>query len=193
MTVEKGAEAEVNIGKTVTKTRLKKEYRNPLLDDKLRSERNRKEARILQKAAGKVNVPRVIEAGKFSISMEKVNGQKIRNMRSISGLEEKIGGAVGALHSLGFFHGDLTTSNMILDGEKVFLIDFGLSDRGKTEDFATDIKVFLEAARATHGEFSEEFFFRGYSSAMPKSREVLERLEKVYERGRYKTRPKSSQ
>ena len=173
-----GAEAEVHlVDGEVVKKRVRKRYRHEALDERIRRERNRSEARLMSK----MGRPRVIGTSDFEIRMEFVEGRKIRDMK-ISGLEEKIGEAVGELHSRGIAHNDLTTSNMIFDGE-VVLIDFGLASRGKTEDFATDLKVLFEAAEATHSEFSREDFLKGYLRKMPG--DVLKRLEKVYSRGRY--------
>lgn len=39
----------------------------------------------------------------------------------------KMGFLVYRLHQQGIIHGDLTTSNMILRDNKIYLIDFGLS------------------------------------------------------------------
>lgn len=183
MLLGKGAEADVHLEEgTVKKKRIRKDYRHPELDRKIRRERNKKEARIMGKAARELRVPKVLGVGESEIEIEFIEGKRLRDLKELP--EEKMGQLVGALHAAGISHGDLTTSNMILKGGELVLIDFGLADRGRVEDFATDLKVLFEAAEATH-EFSRDEFLKGYRRKMPKSREILERLEKVYSRGRY--------
>lgn len=184
MIIGRGAEAIVELkDDVVIKKRIKKGYRHPKIDEKLRLERNRRESRLMKKVSG-VKVPRVISSKDYEFSMEEIKGKRVREI-GVKGLSRKIGEAVGELHSQGIYHGDLTTSNMILDKGEIVLIDFGLSDRGKVEDFATDLKVLFEAMAATHQGFSKEKFFSGYDSKMPKCNEVKKRLEVVYSRGRY--------
>ena len=180
MLLGKGAEADVYLknGKVVKK-RVKKGYRHPELDARIRKERTRKESRLM----GKLKcTPKILGAGEFEIEMEFVEGKRLRDLKKLP--EAKMGRVVGRLHAQGVAHGDLTTSNMILRGGEVVPIDFGLAERGKVEDFATDLKVLFEAAEATH-QFSRENFLKGYREEMAGSREVLARLEKVYRRGRY--------
>jgi len=187
MMIKKGAEAEVIItDNIVIKNRSVKNYRESQLDNKIRRERNKREARIMIKVAQKVNIPKIIEYDKFSIKMEFINGEELKNKESLKGVEKRIGEQIGLLHSLGISHGDLTTSNIILKNKKIYLIDFGLANRGKIEDFATDIKVLFECVRASHSDFSKKLFFEGYNKKMSKHKEVKSRLEKVYERGRYR-------
>lgn len=178
-----GAEAEVHQdGDTILKRRVPKRYRHVKLDEKIRKNRNRKEARLLRKARQAVNVPRLIEAREYELVLERLEGKTLKES-GVSGLEETLGEEIGKLHDLGIAHNDLTTSNIMVGGGKIWFIDFGLADKGKTEDFATDLKVLFEAAGATHADFSEEGFIKGYLKVM--DQKVLKRLEKIYSRGRY--------
>ena len=79
-----------------------------------------------------VNVP------ESTIIMEYIEGQQIKqvlNKASKADRHElcvKIGESVAQLHSHGLIHGDLTTSNMILDPEgKIFFVDFGLGEKNE--------------------------------------------------------------
>ena len=183
-----GAEAVVmKVGGVVVKRRIEKRYRHRELDERIRRERTKKEARIMKKAKKVVNVPEVLEVGDFEIKMEFVNGKKVREMKMSEELAEKIGEAVGRLHSAGIAHNDLTTSNMLFKDGEIWIIDFGLADYGDVEDFATDLKVLRDSMRATHGDFWKSLV-KGYGRTMPAAEKVLERLKKVDERGRYKIR-----
>ncbi|KAA6376321.1 MAG: putative Protein kinase superfamily protein [Streblomastix strix] len=101
----------------------------------------------------------------------------------------QIGQAVAHLHDSQIIHGDLTTSNMMIQDQtnQLFLIDFGLSFMSnKEEDKAVDLNVLERALLATHpriGPFWNRVL-ESYSSTSTHSKEVLERLEKVKQRGR---------
>ena len=40
----------------------------------------------------------------------------------------KMGDIVGQIHASGIVHGDLTTSNFMIEGDKALVIDFGLGE-----------------------------------------------------------------
>lgn len=132
--IARGAEAvlskERREGKDVlVKDRIAKGYRLKVIDDKLRRERTRGEARLLREAmrAG-VDVPRVLEERGFELVEEFVEGKRLKEL--LNGTDERqrkrvagmLGEAVGRLHSAGIIHGDLTTSNMILAENKSNMI-----------------------------------------------------------------------
>ncbi|MAG50631.1 Kae1-associated kinase Bud32, partial [archaeon] len=106
---------------------------------------------------------------------------------------EKIGKNISILHDNDIVHGDLTTSNMILKKDKVYFIDFGLgfiSD--KTEDKAVDLHLLKKALMTKHYRIFEKSFenvLKGYKENKD-FKEVLNRLEKVESRGRYKRKAK---
>jgi Kae1-associated kinase Bud32 len=90
---------------------------------------------------------------------------------------------------MGIIHGDLTTSNMILNSE-VFFIDFGLSFFSeKVEDKAVDLHLLRQALESKHYKVWEECFTavrQGYEGTANDAELVLKRLEVVESRGRYK-------
>jgi N6-L-threonylcarbamoyladenine synthase/protein kinase Bud32 len=102
-----------------------------------------------------------------------------------------MGEEIGKMHSFGIIHGDLTTSNMILDGDDVHLIDFGLGHFSKrVEDMATDLRVLQEALTSTHNRISGRCWSRvmsGYRTN-PSWEAVDRRMGKIESRGRYKKR-----
>jgi Kae1-associated kinase Bud32 len=99
-----------------------------------------------------------------------------------------VGELVGRLHACGIVHGDLTTSNMILQGEKIYFIDFGLAfhDQG-IEAQGVDVHVFFQTVRSCHDRPEEliSAFGRGYARTYARAGEVLRRVGEIEARGRY--------
>ena len=190
-----GAEAIIYKDINVIKDRVKKSYRHPDIDLKLRKFRTRREAKVLTKLQElKFPSPILIKMDdKFmKIEMEHISGPKLRDklkQEDYKKLSKEIGKLVAFLHNNTIIHGDLTTSNMLLDHDKLFFIDFGLSFFShKVEDQAVDIHLFKQALESKHYKIAESCwkeFLKGYQDNN-KFKEVMERLEKVELRGRYK-------
>ena len=188
---KQGAEAKILFKDgEVIKKRVKKGYRNEILDKNIRDERTREESRLMKKArkAG-VRVPEIFEETGNTLRMEFVKGEIFREVfEDRSDLWEKLGEDIARLHSQNIIHGDLTTSNMIVEENDICFIDFGLSfSSERLEDKATDIRLLKQVLEATHHKVSEEAFdkiMEGYSSI--ENREKLEkRLEEMKGRTRY--------
>lgn len=184
-----GAEAViVRKDNSVLKKRLSKSYRIKEIDDELRLKRTRSEAKMLAKLKG--TAPGVISSSQETIEMEYIEGDVIKNILDENiKLAEKIGVEAGKMHDLNIIHGDLTTSNMMLDKKgKIRFIDFGLSFISeKVEDKAVDLHLFKEAVESKHFRYENEIwknFLKGYSSK--DKEQVLKRLELVEQRGRNK-------
>jgi len=198
--ISSGAEAIITKEKNfVIKQRIKKGYRIPELDDKIRKLRTRSESKILKKAGLIVNIPKVIETDERekTISMEFIDGLKLSTYLDSFPLKKQkevcyqIGETTAKIHKENIIHSDLTTSNMILKDDKVFFIDFGLGFcNGKYEDKAVDLHLLKQALEAKHFRNWEELYFqveKGYLSIEPKeAKKVIERLKAVEKRGRYK-------
>ena len=98
-----------------------------------------------------VNVPEA------SIIMEYVEGQQVKQLLNKAPQEQRhelcvaIGELIGKLHSHGLIHGDLTTSNMILNPEgKIYFVDFGLGEKnGEVEAQGVDLHL-MKRALAKH-------------------------------------------
>jgi len=192
--IAKGAEAILyKQGNYLIKERIKKSYRIDDIDNKLRKYRTRSEARLLQKAENSPKVFNVDEKG-MKIKMEFIDGKLIKNIldnlknerRNL--LLREIGGKIAKMHDSNIIHGDLTTSNMILK-DKVYFIDFGLGfNSNRIEDKAVDLHLLKQALESKHYRHFEESFkevLEGYKLSND-WKEVLERLEKVEKRGKYK-------
>ncbi len=193
--LRKGAEADIyRTDSEILKLRIGKKYRLKQLDEKLRKERTRAEAKLLLRAASVINVPGVISQDDFSIRMELIKGKRLKdaiNKKNYVALCKKIGSMAAGLHAANIVHGDLTTSNMLLRDSEIYFIDFGLGFFSQSvEDTATDLRLLEEAFYSTHPEIAEEAVARileeyGKSGGR---KEVLERLQKIRSRGRYAKR-----
>ncbi|MBU1199704.1 MAG: Kae1-associated serine/threonine protein kinase [Nanoarchaeota archaeon] len=189
--IARGAEAVLYEDKdTVIKHRLKKNYRLKELDDMLRKQRTKREANVLKKIS--IPHPELIESDdREKIVMQKIIGEKLRDVLDKKPeLAKQVGKLVAEMHNNHIIHGDLTTSNMILDEKgKIVFIDFGLSfESHKIEDKAVDIHLFKQALNSKHHKVYEKAlksFFEGYRTEK-QYKYVLERLKKVDSRGRYK-------
>ncbi len=197
-----GAEAKIFLDKDkkeIIKERINKGYRIKELDNKIRKQRTKAEKKLLFKSSQVINSPIPIEGDKdeYKIKMLYIQGKKLAEFLDKLSLNEQknickdIGKLIANIHEKGIIHGDLTTSNMILEERtnKIYLIDFGLgffSD--KIEDKAVDLHLLKQALNSKHFKNAKLLFeeiLRGYS-IYEKSKQVLERLQRVENRGRYK-------
>ena len=116
----RGAEAVlIREGNFIIKDRIKKSYRLPALDEKLRKSRTKKEAKLLEKVSKIINVPKVLSTdNKEKIEMQFIEGKKLSDwldkLPEAEKICEEIGKNTAKLHDADIIHGDLTTSNMIL-------------------------------------------------------------------------------
>ena len=181
------------------KHRIKKSYRIKQLDKRIRKTNTRREINLLQKASKIIPVPEIISFSdkNMKITMEYIDGKLIKNILDNLNNKErekickKIGEQIVLLHKNNIIHGDLTTSNMILKQEKIYFIDFGLGFIShKIEDKAVDLHLLKQALEAKHYknfETSFKYILQGYKKIDNKLfNEVLNRLKKVEQRGRYK-------
>lgn len=184
---------------SIKKIRIPKNYRIKQLDMELRNSRTITESKLLT-AAKNIGVltPYIyeIDLSSSTIIMEDIKGIIVKDaLYSDISLERKIeivyeiGKHVGNLHNNDLIHGDLTTSNILLRGDDLVFIDFGLGKFSKAiEDIAVDILLIKKCFISTHTENSKEFFFsfqEGYKETMTKAKSVFRRAIKVEARGRH--------
>jgi len=203
---KKGAEAnlfkEIWYGRSVLKkVRIPKSYRHPLLDEKIRKARTIHEAKLLSevRALG-ISTPIVyyIDLKHTAIFMEFIEGFTIKELlfdssTDLSKICINIGKIIGTLHKNNIIHGDLTTSNIILESktQKMFLIDFGLSEYSTTvESRGVDLHLIHRALQSTHINLLDPCFdaiLKGYLIIMGQENtdDVLQRLKEIENRGRY--------
>ena len=197
--IKKGAEAVVTLeSKRVVKNRLKKNYRNAILDSDLRIGRTKREAKLmsLAKKAG-VPTPFITDVNLKDgiIEMTRVEGDKLKDV--LNEFESKkrlkicrtVGGYIVKLHKNHIIHGDLTTSNIMLAGDRVVFIDFGLGEINESiESKGVDLLLFKKALDSAHWKVADECFkeaVAAYFEEFDRANEVLERLKVIERRGRY--------
>lgn len=176
----------------LVKDRVCKKYRLSVIDNKLRRRRTKREVKLLKKLSF---VPEVYNSNDFQIKMEFISGSLLKDVLDDLSVNKRrevlvlIGSQIAEMHDLNIIHGDLTTSNMILRGDEAVFIDFGLGFVSiKVEDKAVDLYLLKKALEAKHYQhFNESYGFviEGYMKSAG-AKAVLERLEKVEKRGRYK-------
>jgi Kae1-associated kinase Bud32 len=199
--LKRGAEAELRrttyLGReAVEKARVPKAYRLPPLDEELRRARIRREATLIGEArAAGVSVPMLydIDLVAHTLVMEFVDGPTAKAVLDRGGKEaaatcRRIGEAVARLHRADIVHGDLTTSNMILRGGRLVLIDLSLGEKTSSlEGKGVDLRLLKEALTSAHARGPEHFeaVVRAYRRGYPRAAEVLAKLKEIEERGRY--------
>ena len=180
--IKKGAEANLYQIKwfgrpAISKVRCRKKYRLAKLDRKIRQQRTVKEATIIHKARlSRVSVPIIyhVNPDKGEIIMEMIDGinlnDYLNNDNYNSELFKDIGEMIGKLHSNGIIHGDLTTSNIIIRNNKIYLIDFGLSMfSDRTEDQGVDMKLIKALLQSLHDPIAKKAFkaiLQGYRNSI---------------------------
>jgi len=201
--LKKGAEADIyqttwQNSKAILKIRKIKNYRNHLLDSKIRKQRTIKESQILSqvKSFG-IPTPLIffVNLEKSSIIMQEIPGKPIHDLSKskIIILSKEIGRLVGLLHKNGIMHGDLTTSNFILFQNIVYVIDFGLSQNTiKPEDHAVDLRLIKEILNSAHAQIMQpawKNFLIGYKSVVGATNytKIVQLVLDIERRGRYAT------
>ncbi|MFC6874151.1 bifunctional N(6)-L-threonylcarbamoyladenine synthase/serine/threonine protein kinase [Halobellus marinus] len=185
----RGAEATVTMADDrVIKRREPKAYRHPALDERLRAERTRAEARLTS-AARRAGVPTPVvydvDPAEGTLVFEHVGTADLATALSAERCRA-VGGHLAAIHDAGFVHGDPTTRNVRVGAERTYLVDFGLGyHTGHVEDHAMDLHVFKQsiAGTATDPEALLAAFEDGYDDVGEE--DVLRRLREIEERGRY--------
>jgi TP53 regulating kinase and related kinases len=202
--VYRGAEADIFSGdwagqKAIYKFRKPLPYRHPELDAEIRAQRTVHEAEIIHDArASGVNSPFLfyVSQPESLIVMQEIEGPRLKSLLGSPGadraaLSAAFGAAVGRLHRGGIMHGDLTTSNVLVDVTGVHLIDFGLSTHSvKVEDHAVDLRLIKETVFGAHSQIAGAVmasFTQGYSSETGEARAkaVGRKLIEIERRGRY--------
>lgn len=204
--IKKGAEASLYLTvwherKVVMKKRVPKKYRHPKLEEEIRTYRTVHEPQLMH-GAKKAGVPTptifLVDVKNSTIIMEHVEGRQVKKLLdeiSETGRRKlcfQIGELIGKLHECGIIHGDLTTSNMIVNSEgKIFFVDFGLGEKtDELEAKGVDLHLMKRALQSTHFRFAENCFkaaIKGYSNVLGKeaAKRVLDKVGEIEKRGRY--------
>ncbi|PSQ00651.1 Kae1-associated kinase Bud32 [Halobacteriales archaeon QS_5_70_17] len=206
----RGAEATVDLGEYARKHRAPKDYRHPALDDRLRRERTRSEARLLHDAR-RLGVPtpvlRDVDDRRATLTMQRVGETDLGVPGALSAARvAAVGRCLATLHGAGIVHGDPTTRNVRVrtgadgpgdDGEtgpgdgsrqgpSLWLIDFGLGYHSEdVEDYAMDLHVFEQSLSGTASD--PEPLLDAVEAAYRNAGDgaVVAHLQEIEGRGRY--------
>jgi N6-L-threonylcarbamoyladenine synthase/protein kinase Bud32 len=201
-----GAEATVTIADDrVVKRRLPRSYRHPRLDERLRRERTREEARLTSEARRHgVPTPVLYDADvrETTLVFEHVGDRDLRDALTESRVRD-VGRHLATIHAAGFVHGDPTTRNVRVGGGdsgatggagsddadgggRTYLIDFGLGYyTDDVEDYAMDLHVLAQSLAGTADDpeallDAAETAYRSVGDGA-----VVDHLREIEGRGRY--------
>lgn len=218
---KQGAEAKLLVGefknqRCLIKERFPKKYRHPDLDAHLTKDRMRAESKAISRcqAAG-INVPKIfhmdlksrriyMEYFEKSVTAKDYINDIARNVDTgaerierLVDLATQIGNVIGTMHANHIIHGDLTTSNILLnpktdegslDEYDLVMIDFGLASYSQsTEQKGVDLYVLERALLSTHSAVPELFanILKAYEAQQPaKCKEIISKFDEVRARGR---------
>ncbi len=201
-----GAEAVVsrlewNGFKMVSKHRVPKPYRFPELDEWVRDKRTLHEAKVIA-SLRKLGIPcpaiLLMDRSEATLYMQFIEGIELKRAldslpaEEVERLARELGRIVGRMHKGGVAHGDLTTSNIMLDKYgNLYLIDFGLSAlTDDPEELAVDIHLLDRSLESVHHRVRATFmksFLKGYMAAagMEFLQRLIEKVKEIRSRGRY--------
>ena len=189
--IAKGAES--NIVKTnylgkkaIIKDRISKNYRIREIDDKIRRARCRSEAKLLADAKRTgVRTPVLydVDLENKAIVMEEIEGVMVKDVISDE-LAFKIGEEISKLHLADIIHGDITTSNIMIDKGNLIFLDFGLGRYSSLrEDKAVDLLVLKKSLQSIDYNLAVKYFdlvLKGYGDE-----NILNVICDIESRGRY--------
>ncbi|EGV66784.1 serine/threonine-protein kinase bud32 [Yamadazyma tenuis] len=209
-----------NPNQFIIKYRPSKKYRHPKIDASITKSRTAGEVKFMHRLAkAGINAPNVVSAdfkrgliwmehlgevlpsGEVSSfknhlwSVERTRSPDECVSEDIQRICEQVGQLIGQLHHNDMIHGDLTSSNIVLQKKVPYLIDFGLSSySGLAEDKAVDLYVLERAIQSTHSMYAykyNQWLLKGYEAAYGTNKqnrrkyvEVMGKLEDVRQRGR---------
>lgn len=203
--IDQGAEALLYRDKyldkeALVKERLPKGYRNKAIDDKLRKARTKSECILLHKAKlSGARTPYIykVDRNGTRIIMEFIEGEKVKdvigkkNENKNLKLCREIGKQIAKFHLAGIIHGDLTTSNILIEKGELVFVDFGLGyQSSNVEDKGVDLVVFKKTFLATHSQLERGWntILEGYLNGNKKDgKAVIGRIGEIEQRVRYAT------
>jgi len=202
--IEKGAEATIFRGfflnsPAILKRRYPKEYRLPQIDQTIRTQRLKAEARIMTlawKIGARIPALLGIDFHNRILIIEELYGVTLFSMLTSTTFTEletffdEVGQQIGLLHRNDIIHGDLTVFNVVVDVEKrlPYLIDFGLSQiSSEIEKKGDDALTFYNTLKAISSQYKDLFesFQTGYLKVHEEGSNTFELMRKIQSRARY--------
>ena len=207
--IAKGAESDISKVKLhgsidcIIKKRVSKNYRIKEIDDKIRKQRTKTESKLLSHVKeGGVLSPIIydVDLGEKSIIMEEIKGNILKDsIDDFSNIKRKeialeIGHDIANIHNLDIIHGDLTSSNILInDNDELIFIDFGLGRYSDLiEDKAVELLVLKKAFQSIDYKIATQTFdwvMDGYveyynDNNLNKS-QLIQKINEIESRGRY--------
>lgn len=199
--IAKGAESNIvkssYLGKdAVLKNRISKNYRIPEIDNKIRKARTKLEAKLLSdvKKAGVVTpILYDVNLHDKTILMEEIKGDLVKDIIN-EDLAYEIGENIAKFHNLNIIHGDITSSNMMVnDKNQLVFIDFGLGRYSDLfEDKAVDLLVLKKSLQSIDYNTAIKIFdkvLEGYADEYNDDslnrEQIIKKINEIESRGRY--------
>lgn len=204
--LSRNAESDIYLSKylgsnVIVKKRIKKPYRDPELDLRIRLLRTYREANILyQSHINKIPVPKIylVSLKSTALVYKYIQGRTLSSylLENFSNdclyYIHSMGRIMGALHSINIVHGDPHPANFIISDKKLFIIDFGLSfSSSSVKDQVFDLDVVYRAFYYLIPEFADmgfDVFLTAYRMSYYSSDKVIKLHAKVAKMGRYHER-----
>lgn len=199
--IAKGAESNIvkssYLGRdAVLKNRISKNYRIPEIDNKIRKARTKLEAKLLSdvKKAGVVTpILYDVDLHDKTILMEEIKGDLVKDIIN-EDLAYEIGENIAKFHNLNIIHGDITSSNMMVnDKNQLVFIDFGLGRYSDLfEDKAVDLLVLKKSLQSIDYNTAIKIFdnvLEGYADEYKDDslnrEQIIKKINEIESRGRY--------
>ncbi|MGC8648589.1 MAG: KEOPS complex kinase/ATPase Bud32 [Candidatus Micrarchaeia archaeon] len=202
--ISEGAESIIYEGRLIgnsiiVKYRENKRYRVKDLDELVRKQRTKIEAKIQAFLYQEgLNVPPIAIVGKYWIAMGYIEGDNLgKTIVDLKNAGEdgnilveamkKAGEQLGLIHLHGIVHGDFTPANILIDKRgKIWVIDFGLAEFSKSEEErALDLLLMKRSVSRKQYDIFEKSYAKMLGN---EAKEVIARMHKIERRGRYQTR-----
>ena len=158
----------------------------PEIDDKIRRARTKEEAKLLSDAKRSgIRTPVLYDVDLINktITMEEIDGVMVKDVID-EDLAFRIGEEISKLHSYDIIHGDITSSNIMLQDENLVFIDFGLGRYSHLkEDQAVDLLVLKKSLQSIDYNLAVKYFdcvLDGYGD-----KSILNTISDIESRGRY--------
>ena len=199
--IAKGAESNIvkssYLGRdAVLKNRVSKNYRILEIDNKIRKARTKLEAKLLSdvKKAGVVTpILYDVDLHDKTILMEEIKGDLVKDIIN-EDLAYEIGENIAKFHNLNIIHGDITSSNMMVnDKNQLVFIDFGLGRYSDLfEDKAVDLLVLKKSLQSIDYNTAIKIFdkvLEGYADEYKDDslnrEQIIKKINEIESRGRY--------
>lgn len=199
--IAKGAESNIvkssYLGRdAVLKNRVSKNYRILEIDNKIRKARTKLEAKLLSdvKKAGVVTpILYDVDLHDKTILMEEIKGDLVKDIIN-EDLAYEIGENIAKFHNLNIIHGDITSSNMMVNDEnQLVFIDFGLGRYSDLfEDKAVDLLVLKKSLQSIDYNTAIKIFdkvLEGYADEYNDDslnrEQIIKKINEIESRGRY--------